>query len=119
MENGAESSLINQEAGIEICGDNREIYLQILSLMLDYEGGEKGRTLTDSFKNQDWMLFGNEVHALKSSAAGIGAAALSKAAKEMEAAVDGKDFNYVENHQEAFFKLLQDTISEIHTILET
>ena len=118
MENGAEGSLINQEAGIEICGDNREIYLQILSLMLDYEGGEKGRMLTDSYKNQNWPLFANEVHALKSSAAGIGAAVLSKAAQEMETAVDKEDFNYVENHQEAFFKLLQDTISEIHTILD-
>ena len=118
MENGAGASLINQEAGIEICGDNREIYLQILTLMLDYEGGEKGQMLTDSYKNQDWPLFGNEVHALKSSAAGIGAATLSEAAKKMEAAVDEEDFNYVENHQEAFFKLLQDTISEIHAILD-
>ena len=118
MENGAEGSLINQEAGIEICGGNREIYLQILTLMLDYEGGEKGQMLTDSYKNHDWPLFGNEVHALKSSAAGIGAVALSKAAKEMETAIDEEDFNYVENHQEAFFKLLQDTISEIHTILD-
>lgn len=118
MENGAEGSFINQETGMEICGGNREIYLQILSLMLDYEGGEKGRMLTESYETQNWNLFGNEAHALKSSAAGIGAAALSKAALEMEEAVDEENFDYVADHQEAFFQLLRDTISEIHTILD-
>ncbi len=116
MEAESKSSIIDQEAGLEVCGDSREIYEQVLRLMLSYET-EKGQVLTDSYRNQDWKLFGNEVHALKSSAAGIGAAALSKAARELEEAVDAEDYTFVEIHQEAFFQLLHDTLSEIHRIL--
>lgn len=112
-----EGSIIDQEAGLEVCGNSQEIYQQILALMLSYEE-EKGQVLTDSYKNQDWKLFGNEVHALKSSAAGIGAAVLSKAARELEEAVDAEDYAFVETHQKAFFEVLHDTLSEIHTILE-
>lgn len=117
MERVLEGGSIDQAAGMEVCGNSREIYRQILTLMLSYEE-EKGQLLTDSYKNQDWKLFGNEVHALKSSASGIGAGALSKAARELEDAVDAEDYAFVETHQEAFFRLLHDTLSEIHTILE-
>lgn len=109
---------INQEIGMETCGNSQEIYRQILTLMLSYEKEkEKGQALMDSYKNQDWKLFGNEVHALKSSASGIGAAKLSEAARDLEAAVDEGDLAFVEAHQEAFFRLLQETLLEIHSIL--
>ena len=117
MEKEMDAGRINQEAGLEICGGSREVYQQILTLLLCYEE-EKGQLLKDSYRNQDWKLFGNEVHALKSSAAGIGAEALSAAARNLEEAVDAGDFDFVEKHQEAFFELLHDTLLEIHTILE-
>lgn len=117
MEKGTEKELIQQETGMEICGGNREIYLQILALMLSYEG-EKGQKLKEDYKSQKWKSFGNEAHALKSSAAGIGAMALSEAARTMENAVDESDFKFLEENQEDFFQLLQDTIKEIHVILD-
>jgi HPt (histidine-containing phosphotransfer) domain-containing protein len=109
--------LIDQETGLEICGSSLEIYHQILALMLEYEG-ENGQILFDNCRNQNWKAFGNEVHALKSSAAGIGAGALSEAALKMETAVDRSDYAYVQENQEAFFLLLKETISEIHSILD-
>lgn len=112
-----EGKLINEEAGMEICGGNREIYLQILTLMLSYEG-ENGQMLSDNCKNHNWETFGNQVHALKSSAAGIGAMALSEAARSLETAVDEADYEFVMGQQEGFFKLLKDTVSEIHDILD-
>lgn len=117
MEKETEKELIHQDTGVEICGGSREIYLQILALMFSYEG-EKGQKLIEDYKQQNWKSFGNEVHALKSSAAGIGAMALSEAARAMEDAVDESDFEFIEKHQEAFFQLLQDTIKEIHVILD-
>lgn len=117
MEKEKDAGRINQEAGLEICGGSREVYREILALLLTYEN-EKGQLLKASYQNQDWKLFGNEVHALKSSAAGIGAETFSAAARSMEEAVDAGDFDFVAKHQESFFQLLGDTLLEIHTILE-
>lgn len=117
MEKGKERELICQETGMDICSGNRQIYLQILELMLNYEE-EGGQKLKEDCEQENWTGFGNEAHALKSSAAGIGAMPLSDAARAMEKAVDASDYDYIKANRDAFFALLADTMVEIRVILE-
>lgn len=116
MENQTKGSLIDQAIGIKNCGNNRDIYLQIIRLMLEYETG-KGQIIKDSYAQEDWKLYGNEVHALKSSAAGIGAMTLSAEARALEGAVEREDYSYVKEHHEGFLELLGNVLTEIRAIL--
>lgn len=112
-----ETSCIDQTAGVETCGGSRETYLQILALMQGY-GNEKRALIQKSFEERDWITYGNEVHAMKSSAAGIGAFSLSEAAKALEEATDERNMDYVNSHQKEFEELLEKVFGEIDRILE-
>ncbi len=117
MEERTEKSCIDQEAGVEICGGSPETYLEVLKVVQGY-GEEKRALIQKSFDMQDWKTYGNEVHAMKSSAAGIGAVSLSEEAKALEEACDKGDLEYIGSHQQAFNELLRKVLEEIDSILQ-
>lgn len=81
---------IQLDRGIEACGENTELYQNIVAVFIE-EGRKKLPLIKRLYKEENWQDYMVAVHGLKSSAASIGAMELSEHAKEMEFA--GKEEN--------------------------
>ncbi|MCR5559761.1 MAG: transporter substrate-binding domain-containing protein [Schwartzia sp.] len=75
-------SPLDIDAGIQHCG-SAEDYLSVLRIFLE-SVEEKADEIQQLFESRDWKNYTTKVHALKSSARIIGAAALSEQAKHLE-----------------------------------
>lgn len=82
---------VDVKAGLSLCGGNIDAYLAILKTFM--ETAEESILRIETYAHsRDYKNYTTEVHGLKSSALAIGAAGLSKMAKNLEQA--GKDENY-------------------------
>lgn len=83
----------NVEEGIKLCGDDEEIYMEVLWAAME-EGEEKIPLIQSVYEKKDYERYRIEVHGLKNAMRSIGATYLSQLAAEQEQAV--KDENYSE-----------------------
>lgn len=83
----------NVEEGIKLCGDDEEIYMEVLWAAME-EGEDKIPLIRSVYEKKDYERYRIEVHGLKNAMRSIGATYLSQLAAEQEQAV--KDENYSE-----------------------
>lgn len=83
----------NVEEGIKLCGDDEEIYMEVLWAAME-EGEDKIPLIRSVYEKKDYERYRIEVHGLKNAMRSIGATYLSQLAAEQEQAV--KDENYAE-----------------------
>lgn len=83
----------NVEEGIRLCGDDEEIYMEVLWAAME-EGEDKIPLIRSVYEQKDFERYRIEVHGLKNAMRSIGATYLSQLAAEQEQAV--KDENYSE-----------------------
>lgn len=81
------------EEGIRLCGDDEEIYMEVLWAAME-EGKDKIPLIRSIYEKKDYERYRIEVHGLKNAMRSIGATYLSQLAAEQEQAV--KDENYAE-----------------------
>lgn len=81
------------EEGIRLCGDDEEIYMEVLWAAME-EGEDKIPLIRSVYEKKDYERYRIEVHGLKNAMRSIGATYLSQLAAEQEQAV--KDENYSE-----------------------
>lgn len=113
---GARPSRIDRTIGENYCG-GRESYLEILKVFLEY-GAEKRRELQKLYEKKDWNGYAIEVHALKSTALGIGAVPLSEMAKTLELAAKQENEHVLGQNHEAAMKEYRHVLTEIAEGLE-
>ena len=87
---------IDMETGIANCG-SLETYRQILTVFYE-EIETQAEKIDKLYESEDWKGYAIEVHALKSSARIIGAAALGEKAQGLELAAKEKKYSYIHEH---------------------
>lgn len=94
---------IDTEKGTANCGGDKDFYLSILK---EYrkDADEKKAKLKDFLDKDDLKDYAILIHSLKSTSATIGAMAPSKLAKDLEAAANNDDKDYILENQDAFLK---------------
>ncbi|MDR1949931.1 MAG: response regulator [Spirochaetaceae bacterium] len=108
---------IDVQTGISMTGGALDYYIESLKSYLN-DGKEKIGEIRLALEKGDLPLYTTYVHAMKSASASIGAAALSAAAKELEAAGKNKDQTYIEAHNETFLGGLEACLEKIGAALE-
>ena len=96
---------IDPDVAIETCGS----FDGFISILTVFHKSARGNIedISRSFANRDLPNYTIKVHGLKSAARIIGAAALSDAAKELEAAGKAEDTEFIEAHNQALLKMYE------------
>lgn len=109
-------SRIDRVIGENYCG-GKESYQEILKVFYEY-GAEKRRELKKLYEQKNWSGYAIEVHALKSTALGIGAVELSELAKTLELAAKQENEPILEQNHETAMKEYRAVLTEIAEGLE-
>nr|AGS53254.1 hypothetical protein [uncultured bacterium contig00001] len=92
---------IDVDSGVARIGGKVNDYLKTLELYRK-DGEDKLTVIPSALEEKDIRLFTTCVHALKSASAYIGATKLSEQARDLEAAGNRMDMEYIENHTGIF-----------------
>lgn len=101
---------INETIGMEFCGGNREFYLEMLR---EFAQDNQLDNMEKFFSEKDWKQYQVTVHAIKGTSLTFGFEEFSKEAKDMEMAVKGEDYAYVESNHEKLVTHYKQVISFI------
>ncbi|WP_010257697.1 hybrid sensor histidine kinase/response regulator [Treponema primitia] len=104
--------------GIAMTGGTETAYRKVLSTFRK-DVLERLPLLEHVPNEQELSLFTTSVHALKSAAGTIGAAAVSKAAAELEAAGKAGDLFFITEQLPQFYRDLQNLVEQIGLALDT
>ena len=88
-------SFLDTEKGLAYCGENEELYMQIIR---SYLNNTRYEELESYYKAEDWNNYRIQVHALKSTSLTIGAIELSNMAKKLELAAKEEDSAFLKAH---------------------
>jgi HPt (histidine-containing phosphotransfer) domain-containing protein len=96
---------IDPDVAIENCGS----FDGFISILTVFHKSARGNIedISQNFANRDLPNYTIKVHGLKSAARIIGAAALSDAAKDLEAAGKAEDTEFIEAHNQALIKMYE------------
>ena len=94
-----------------------EDFLELLHLYC-MDGSRKIGYLQELLDNEDYSVYGIEVHGLKSASANIGAMELSAQAREHENAVNRQDIEFVLRHKEELLTGYKRQVDEINKYLD-
>lgn len=101
--------------GMNNCGGTLDDYYQVMDVVLKY--GEKRLTkLRRLVEEKDYVNYTIDVHALKSTAANIGATELSQMALAHEQAGKTGDFEFIEANYEDLLALYEIVLKEIAAV---
>ena len=95
-----------------------EDFLELLHLYC-MDGNRKVGFLQELLDNEEYAVYGIEVHGLKSASANIGAMELSAQAREHENAVNRQDIEFVQRHREELITCYKRQVAEINKYLNT
>ncbi|MCR4791743.1 MAG: Hpt domain-containing protein [Lachnospiraceae bacterium] len=109
-------ALIDKETGIMYCGDDEDIYSEILGVYVDLVV-ESREVLIEALAEDNMPEYIRRVHAVKSNSRNVGALVVGDLAELLEHAAkeDRKDY-VIENHPE-LMKLLTEVEAEARDIL--
>jgi|GEM_PF-657576 len=93
----------DMRVGVENCVGSLDDYVEILE-MLKESGKSRIERLRGFIQNGDYKNYIIDVHALKSTAANVGAMELSEMARKQEMAGKAGDFEYIDRHCEELFE---------------
>ncbi|AEF86017.1 putative multi-sensor hybrid histidine kinase [Treponema primitia ZAS-2] len=110
---------VDVKKGITLTGGSEEGYVKVVSAF--YKDACERLPLLETVPAPEALdAFTTQVHALKSASATIGAAAVSKAAAELEAAGKAKNLGSIEEHIPAFHKnltaLTESIAADLHLV---
>lgn len=109
---GTVGGYIDFARGMEAVGNQEKPYLNILKVAVR-EGEKKLAQLWEYFDRGDLEHYRIEVHALKSSMAGIGAMGLSEMAREHELAAKEGDATWIELHIRELLECYRKVLEEM------
>ncbi len=109
--------LISESTGLSYAADDEEVYYDILSHFVS-KGYEKIASIQKLFADENWKNYTIEVHALKSSALGIGCVSLSELARDMETAGKAGDYDVIYENNAKMLELYGEVIIEGRGMLE-
>lgn len=101
--------------GLGYCGSSLEQYMEILKVLLE-RGGKRRQLLEEQLRDKDYENYIINVHALKSSAASVGAKELSELAAAQEMAGKQGNFEYLHESRKAFMNLYAIILLEIELL---
>lgn len=110
------NGLIDFSAGMPYCGNDKEMYLEILQAYYE-QGQEYKKKMPRLYEEKDWQGYGIIAHAIKSTSLTIGAVGLSEQAKQQEMAAKENNLQELEAHWQQFYKIYQDVLIEAAHIL--
>ncbi len=108
---------IDWEEGLSLCGDNMNIYIEVLKAIVQY-GEEKIQLMNQCLKDKDYERYTIEAHALKSNAASIGAKKVSAFAKSQEMAGKEGRFDEIDANGQKLLADYTDMLKAIEVFLE-
>ncbi len=113
---GRTTPWIHQETGIAFCGDDRNVYLEILN---DYctEGRDYQEKLRKCREEEDWKNYAVYVHAVKSSSKTIGAEDFSEEARMHEMAAKEGNISVIHDDWDTFCANFEQVIREAESII--
>lgn len=103
---------LDVEAGVRNCGGSQEDYLEVLEVVSRH-GSKRVEKLENMIQNEDFENYTIDVHALKSTAANIGAMQLSKLAYNQEMAGKAKQYDIVRQNSRSLLYLYVTVLAEI------
>ena len=103
---------LDVEAGIRNCGGTEQDYLQVLEVVAKH-GDKRIEKLEDMIRHEDYENYTIDVHALKSTAANIGAMGLSKIAYDQEMAGKAKQYDVVRKNSRSLLYTYVSVLAEI------
>lgn len=109
--------LIDTETGMMYCGDDEDIYNEILGIYVE-KMGELTATLTKDLKGDDISDYVVNVHGIKSNSRNIGATDLGDFAEVMEHAGKNGDKAFLKENHEKLLEMVKQVVAEANTILE-
>ena len=104
------------EAGIALCADDEDIYLEVLDAALE-EGKEKIPFIRECYDKKDFERYCIEVHGLKNAAKSIGAMHLSEMAKIQEFAVKEDNLHLVDEGVDSWLAEYQDIVDAMEELM--
>ncbi len=109
--------LIDTETGMMYCGDDEDIYNEILGLYVE-KMGELTATLTKDLEGDDISDYVVNVHGIKSNSRNIGASSLGDFAEVMEHAGKAGDKAFLKENHAKLLDMVDQVVAEANTILE-
>ena len=103
---------LDVETGIRNCGGTEQDYLQVLEVVAKH-GDKRVEKLDAMIREGDYENYTIDVHALKSTAANIGAMGLSKAAYDQEMAGKAKQYDVVRKNSRSLLYTYVSVLAEI------
>lgn len=103
---------LDVETGIRNCGGSKEDYLEVLEVVSRH-GSKRVEKLESMIQNEDYENYTINVHALKSTAANIGAMQLSNVAYQQEMAGKAKQYDVVRQNNRSLLYLYVTVLAEI------
>jgi len=104
-----ENDLIDVQSGLPYCGDDEEMYYEILGVYID-DGLESLNKLQELYDSENWKDYSILAHAVKSTSKTIGANGLSEIAKGQEFAGKENRIEDLKNSHENFVKLYKNVL---------
>ncbi len=104
------------EAGIAMCADDEDIYLEVLEAALE-EGREKIPFIRECYDSKDFERYCIEVHGLKNAAKSIGAQHLSDLAKVQEFAVKENTLDKVHEGVDELLAQYRDVVDALEELM--
>jgi CheY-like chemotaxis protein len=105
---------LNTEKGLAYCGDNVDVYREIL---MEYSNTNRDLDLQHYFDTRDWNNYKIQVHALKSTSLTIGAEELAAMAKSIEMATRENDYDYIREHHDTMLTMYIELLAKLRYIL--
>ena len=111
-----EPAFIDQAAGLPYCGNDTEMYREIL--LAYYEQGQQYlRDLQELYQQEQWENYAIIAHAIKSTSLTIGAASVSSQAKQQEFAAKENRLQDLKEQWEQFYQDYTGALAEAAKIL--
>lgn len=108
--------LLNVEIGLKYCAGMEEMYVEMLQMFCDLSQ-EKIQAIQNAFSLTDWKNYIVFVHALKSTALGIGACQLSELAKKLEFAGKAEELEVIKAEHNKLVTLYEKTVGAVKKYL--
>lgn len=103
---------VDTDLGMRYCNGNAEDYLDVLRMYCDI-GISRIEELRRCCEQEEWMQYTILVHAVKSTSLGIGAAALSKLAENLENAAKNRDGETIRAGNEEMLTMYKHILEQI------
>lgn len=108
--------MIDKSAGMPYCGNDEEMYLEILQAYYE-QGQDYIKRLPLLYDAGSWQDYGIIAHAVKSTSLTIGAVGLSEQAKQQELAAKGNKIEEIKECWEKFYGNYQSVLREAAQML--